>query len=45
MTHGFDPFASARLGVIHASLKCRGRGAVASLPQSAETMEWMQEER
>ena len=37
MTQGWDAIASARLGVVHASLKCRGRGAVASLPARDET--------
>jgi ribokinase len=36
LARGRDPVASARMGVVLAGLKCRGRGATASLPSRDE---------
>jgi 2-dehydro-3-deoxygluconokinase len=36
LAHGRDPVAAARMGTVLAGLKCRGRGATASLPSREE---------
>ena len=36
LVHSMTPLEAARLGVVTAGLKVRGRGAIASLPQKSE---------
>jgi len=39
---GMDAFAAGRLGVVVAGLKCRGRGAIHSLPRRDEVIRHVQ---
>ena len=40
---GMDAFQAARLGTVMAGLKCRGRGAIHSLPSAEEVMAHLQQ--